>query len=152
MPNISFPSQKYGIENLDFLGDKFKIDYSTITGNFQIKLGGDVTILMGILSMSMSLVVMSQLFKGCSSGHDLHRVRLEGRLLQPLLAQPLPPARLDVPRAENITRFVTIMAIVTQSPSTQSENPGSRSLHIGSSSTSPAPRSKTRRSKALFRR
>ena len=53
---------KYGIQSLDFLGDKFKIGYSTLTGKFQTKLGGYLTILMGLLSTSMFFIVMSQYF------------------------------------------------------------------------------------------
>ena len=55
-------SSKYSIKNLDFLGDKFKIGYSTPNGKFQSKLGGYITILMGVLSTSMFFVVMSQFF------------------------------------------------------------------------------------------
>ena len=55
-------SSKCSIKNLDFLGDKFKIGYSTPNGKFQSKLGGYITILMGVLSTSMFFVVMSQFF------------------------------------------------------------------------------------------
>ena len=55
-------SIKHGIESLDLLGDQFKIGYSTLTGRFQSKVGGYLTILMGILSTSMFFIVMSQFF------------------------------------------------------------------------------------------
>ena len=61
MPSTN-KNQKYGIQNLDFLGDKFKIGYSTLTGKFQTKLGGYLTILMGLLSTGFFFVVMSQFF------------------------------------------------------------------------------------------
>ena len=55
-------SIKYGIQSLDFLGSKFKIGYPTLTGKFQTKLGGYLTILMGILSTAFFFIVMSQYF------------------------------------------------------------------------------------------
>ena len=53
---------KYRIQSLDFLGSQFKIGYSTLTGKFQTKLGGYLTILMSVLSTTMFFIVMSQFF------------------------------------------------------------------------------------------
>ena len=53
---------QYSIQTLDFLGSKFKIGYSTLTGKFQTKVGGYLTILMGVLSTGFFFVVMSQFF------------------------------------------------------------------------------------------
>ena len=110
---------KYGIQSLDFLGDKFKIGYSTLTGKFQTKLGGYLTILMGLLSTSMFFIVMSQFFSkeapvvmtSSESGSrrtffDLHKENLY-----------LPLAFLVGPRdipASQISRYVTLKAIVDE--------------------------------------
>ena len=53
---------KYGVHSVDFLGSKFKIGYSTLTGKFQTKVGGYLTILMGLLSTAFFFIVMSQYF------------------------------------------------------------------------------------------
>ena len=56
------PSAKFGIHSLDVLGDKFKIGFPTITGRTQSTLGGILTILMSLTSMSIFVLIMSQYF------------------------------------------------------------------------------------------
>ena len=117
MRKSSHSSSKYGIQNLDFLGDKFKIGYSTLTGKFQTKLGGYLTILMGILSISMFFVVMSQFFKKDApvvmTSTEFGSKVVSFNLYENNLYLPLGwMSQGKVSRAENITRFVTIMAIV----------------------------------------
>ena len=66
MPNTekikrSLPT-KYGVRSLDLLGEKFCLTYNTLNGNFQTTFGGYLTILLGLTSALVSLVVFSQLF------------------------------------------------------------------------------------------
>ena len=117
MPSIN--KHKHGVQSVDFLGSKFKIGYSTLTGKFQTKLGGYLTILMGLLSTGFFFVVMSQFFNketpivmtSTESGSreaifDLY----QGDLYLPLgflLGPKAIPAR-------QINRYVTIKAFVDE--------------------------------------
>ena len=111
---------KYGIQNADLLGSKFKIGYSTLTGKFQTKLGGYLTILMGLLSTSMFFIVMSQFFSkeapvvmtSVESGSRENSFNLyEGELYLPM-ALSLGPKVIP---ANQIRRYATIKAIVIKS-------------------------------------
>ena len=108
---------KYGIQSVDFLGSKFKIGYSTVTGKFQTKLGGYLTILMGLLSTSMFFVVMSQYFSKAApvvmtsseSGSRENSFNLyEGNLYLPILLTLGP---IGIPAAQ-VRRYATIKAFV----------------------------------------
>ena len=108
---------KYGIQNLDFLGSKFKIGYSTLTGKFQTKVGGYLTILMGLLSTGFFFVVMSEYFSkdapivmaSTKSGSRENSFNLyEGNLWLPI---GMAKSTTIIP-ANQITRYVTIKAEV----------------------------------------
>ena len=116
----SINNKKYGIQNLDFLGSKFKIGYSTLTGKFQTKLGGYLTILMGLLSTSMFFIVMSQFFSkdapvvttSIESGSRENSFNLyEGNLWSPLGFAVGP----KVIPANQISRYLTLKALVYKS-------------------------------------
>ena len=110
-------SSKYGVQNLDFLGTKFKIGYSTITGKFQTKLGGYLTILMSVLSTTMFFIVMSQYFSkeapivmtSTESGSRETAFDLYGGNLYLPIGFLLGPREIP---ASQISRYVTIKAIV----------------------------------------
>ena len=54
--------QPAGLKNVDFLGSKFSLGFPSSTGTFQTNLGGSVTILMGIVSITTFVIIMSQYF------------------------------------------------------------------------------------------
>ena len=60
--NNNREKQSVGLKSLDFMGSKFSLTFPTPTGRFQTNLGGSITILMGIVSVSFFVVVMSQYF------------------------------------------------------------------------------------------
>ena len=116
-------NSKYGIQNLDFLGSKFKIGYSTLTGKFQTKVGGYLTILMGLLSTGFFFVVMSQFFRkdapivmtSTKSGSRENSFNLyEGNLWLPIglfLGPNVIPAK-QVSRYATLKARVEIIALV----------------------------------------
>ena len=116
MPTTS-KNSKYGIQSLDVLGSKFKIGYSTLTGKFQTKLGGYLTILMGVLSSGFFCIIMSQFFSkeapvvmtSSESGsrevvYDLY----ESNLYLPIGAV----VGLSTIPADQLKRYITIKAFV----------------------------------------
>ena len=56
------PSTRFSVQSLDILGEKFKIGFWTLTGRTQTKLGGYLTILMSLISLSIFVVITSQYF------------------------------------------------------------------------------------------
>ena len=110
-------SGKYGVQNLDFLGDKFKISYPTSTGNFQTKLGGYLTILLSVFSTSMFFLVMSQFFN-----KDAPVVMTSTEFGSPITSFSLYEENLYLPlgfvtvgvslRGFQVSSFVTVIAIV----------------------------------------
>ena len=109
--------QRLGIKSLDLLGDQFKIGFSTITGKFQSKFGGYLTIFMAVLSTSMFFIVMSQFFTKNSPvvmtsaefGSKIATFNIYQENLYLVFALALGPLRLD---GSQIERYATIKAEV----------------------------------------
>ena len=115
--NKNKKAQNLGIQSVDLLGDHFKIGYSTITSRFQSKLGGYLTILMGVLSTSMFFIVMSQFFTKNSPvvmtsaefGSKIATFNIYRENLYLVFALAIGPLRLD---GSQIGRYATIKAEV----------------------------------------
>ena len=108
---------KYSIENLDTLGDNFKIGYSTHSGKFQTKVGGYLTIFMSLLSIGVFFVVMSQFFRNDSPvvmnssefGSQVKSFDLYQESLYPIFGFGIGLMGFS---ADEFSRFVTIKATV----------------------------------------
>ena len=59
---ISTKAQTHEIKSLDMLGEKFSLAFSSANGTFQTTLGGLITILMSILTISAFVIIFSQYF------------------------------------------------------------------------------------------
>ena len=110
-------SSGFGIKTLDVLGSKFKIGYPTTTGKLQTTLGGYLTILMGLLSTTMFIIVMSQFFNNDSPvvmtssefGSRVTVYDLYTENLYPIIVLYVGPKQIP---ANQISRYVTIKAFV----------------------------------------
>ena len=110
-------SSRFGIKSLDVLGSKFTIGYPTATGKLQTTLGGYLTILMGLLSTTMFVIVMSQFFNNDSPvvmtssefGSQVTVYDLYTQNLYPIIALYIGPKQIP---ASQISRYVTIKAFV----------------------------------------
>ena len=110
-------SSTHGIKNLDVLGTKFRIGFPTRTGKLQTTLGGYLTIVMGLLSTTMFVIVMSQFFYSNSPvvmtssefGSQINTYDLYKESLYPLISIQLGLG--DIP-ASQMKRFVTVKAFI----------------------------------------
>ena len=112
-------NSKFGVKTLDALGSNFKINYPTITGKLQTSFGGYLTILMGLLSTTMFVIVMSQFFysnspivmKSSEFGSQVNTYDLYKESLYPIITVQMGLKQI---RAGQISRFLTIRAYVDE--------------------------------------
>ena len=106
--------QPGGLKNLDFMGSKFSLTFPTPTGNFQTTLGGSITLLMGIVSISTFVVVMSQYFNKTApvvtTSSKIGPRRREFNLYKTMMFQPLAFSLGLTYISKDWSRYVTVKA------------------------------------------
>ena len=108
-----------GIQSLDFLGEKFSLNFSTTTGYFQTRVGGIITIILGIVSICTFIVVMSQYFDKTSpvvtNSTEFGSKITEFNLYQGQLYPVIGMFFLNKYISQNHARYLTIRAKVVTS-------------------------------------
>ena len=84
---------KLSVRTIDFMGGSFNLSYSTSTGKHQTLIGGYVTILLGLVVLSSSLLIFSQYFNTeapiVTTSTEFHSKFTEFNLYEEELFEPL---------------------------------------------------------------
>ena len=125
MPPKSQQKQSLGLKSLDFMGSKFSLTFPTPTGRFQTNLGGSITILMGVVSVTTFVVVMSQYFNKdapiVTTSEEIGQRIMKFNLYRENLFNPLNFFNLNGMVKRDWNRLVTIKAIITEEKFNQAE-------------------------------
>ena len=91
--SISQAKSKLSVRTVDFLGGSFNLSYSTSTGKHQTLIGGYVTILLGLVILSSSVLIFSQYFNTeapiVTTSTEFHSKFTEFNLYEEELFEPL---------------------------------------------------------------
>ena len=111
------PNSRIGVHSIDFLGQKFSLTYESMNGKFQTNFGGYLTILLGMSSILVSVVIFSQLFNTnapvVTTSLEFGSEATKYNLYKEDLIMPLSLALQGRVITTNLSKYVTLRMMVT---------------------------------------